>query len=529
MSTTAPRPARGTRDLLPEAMRRRRYVIDILRQVFETFGFEPLSTPAIEQAETLFGKYGPDAERLIYRAGLGREMDLALRYDLTVPLARVVAADGRLPRPFKRYQIDPVWRGERPQRGRFREFVQADVDIVGTPSLLADAEIITVVTEALDRLGFRDYMLKLNNRHLLVALGRYAGVPEAVLPGLYRAVDKLDKIGLAGVRQELRAVGLPVDLVNRQRQAVGRWLRGQADRDRLARDLAEAVGPDEPSAVSQDALATFLDALGSYPSGGGDDAAVAAATEAVMAASIDALRRLYPADALIPDAVTDRLLDLLRERDESRALLASLSARLDDPAAAEGIRQLTAVLDALDAAGVPPRRYEVDFAMVRGLEYYTGTIFETFVTEPPIGAILAGGRYDNLTALFGRAMPAVGTSFGVDRLVDAMEVAGLFPPAVDAPAIDVLVALFDEATRAGAVRLAADLRRAGVRTELYFEPDRLGDQIRYALQKGASILAILGPDEAAAGVVALRDLRTKEQMKVPLAEAVGRVRGMISR
>ncbi len=526
MSTSARLP-RGMRDLLPAAMRRRQYVTDTLRDVFERFGFEPLQTPAMELATTLLGKYGPDAERLIYRAGLGREDDLALRYDLTVPLARVCAANRDLPRPFKRYQIAPVWRGERPQRGRYREFTQADVDIVGTPSLLADAEIVAVVTTALERLGFSDYTIKLNNRALLTAIGRYAGVPEPVLPGLYRAIDKLDKIGLGGVRQELRAVGLPGDLVNRQRQAVGRWLRGQVDRPQLARELGAAIGSDAPPGVADRALATFLDALAAYPNDGGAqiaDAEVAAATETVMGESIQALRACYPAGDLVPDTVTDRLLDLLQLRDENRALLAALGRRLDDPAARAGIDALGQVLDALDAAGAGQARIEVDFAMVRGLEYYTGTIFEAVVSRPPIGSILAGGRYDNLVALFGRSQPAVGTSFGVDRLVDVMDEVGLFPPELDAPVAQVLVALFDDATAPAALRLAADLRRAGIRTELAFEPARLGDQLRYALERGIPAVAIVGPDEAAAGVVTLRDLTARTQVTVPLAEAVAGLR-----
>lgn len=526
MSTTEPRLARGMRDLLPDAMRRRQRVVDTLRRLFETYGFEPLETPAVELSTTLLGKYGPDAERLIYRAGLGDEADLALRYDLTVPLARVWSGND-IPRPFRRYQIAPVWRGERPQRGRYREFVQADVDIVGAPGMLADAEILTIVTAGLDALGFTGYRLKLNNRRLLNGLGRYAGVPEAVLPGLYRAIDKLDKVGLEGVRLELRSVGLPGELLNRQRQAVGRWVRGQADRDRLARDLAAAVGDAEPAGVAERGLPAFLDALADFPNGGGDDARAAEAAAAAMTASVDCLRGLYPVDRLIPDAVTDRLLDLLQLRDGSRALLAALGTRLDDAEAAVGIAQLSEVLDALDAAGVPADRYEIDFAMVRGLDYYTGTIFETVVETPPIGSIQGGGRYDNLLARFGKPAPAVGTSFGVDRLVDVMEVLGLFPAEAGAAAADVVVAVFDAVTAPGAVGLAADLRRAGIRTELYLSADRLGDQIRYALERRASVVAVIGPDEAAAGTVVLRDLGARSQAAVDRAGAVDGVRAIL--
>lgn len=518
------RPPRGMRDLLPPLQRRFLYVTDTLRGVFETFGFEPLATPSAERAETLFGKYGPDAERLIYRAGHGRELDLALRYDLTVPLARVCAGYEDLPRPFKRYQIGSVWRGERPQRGRFREFLQADADIVGTESLLADAEIIALVATALDRLRFPRYTIKLNNRRLLTSIGRYAGVPEPVLPGLYRAIDKLDKIGPEGVRLELRAVGLPAELVNRQRQAVGRWLRGQADRARLERDLGESPPPELARA-----LATYFDALASYPPGSAaadsDEAEAArlAATNAVMAESIAALRGACPAAGQIPDAVTDRLMALLALRGEGRALLADLARHLDDEEGRAGLAELGALLDGLDAAGLRAG-YELDFAMVRGLEYYTGTIFETLVPEPPIGTILSGGRYDKLIGLFGRGQPAVGASFGVDRLVDVLDTLGLFPPDLDQATGQLLVAPLDAAARLPAAALAARLRRAGIATELGFEEARPGDQIRLALQRGYPLVALLGPDELAAGTVSLRLLASRSQVSVPDAELVDRVR-----
>jgi histidyl-tRNA synthetase len=525
MSTIKAQPARGMRDLLPVDARRRLFVVDTLRALFETYGFEPLETPAMEQAETVLGKYGPDAERLIYRAGLGSSTDLALRYDLTVSLARVCAANETLPRPFKRYQIAPVWRGERPQRGRYREFVQADIDIVGSRSILADAEIITIAATALEHLGFDDHRTMVNNRKVIAAIGQYAGVPASLLPGLYRAIDKRDKIGLDGVRLELRAVGLPGDLINRQRQGVERYVRGKADADRLARDLAEAVGDDAPAGVKARALPAFLAALDGVPTGGGD-AAVAPAQTAVMSAAIDALRDVYPPDALIPDPVTARLLDLVALRGENRALIADLRARLGDPAATEGLDELAGLLDALEAAGVPTDRIAVDFAMVRGLDYYTGTIFETLVDRVPTGSILGGGRYDRLVGLFGRDLPAVGTSFGVDRFVVVMEDAGLFPPGVDAPTPLALVARFDAVTTPDAVRLAQSLRAEGVATDLYFDADRIGDQIRYAARRGIGAVVIVGPDELAAGVVTVRDLAGRTEQRVPIADVAAAVRAI---
>jgi histidyl-tRNA synthetase len=201
----------GMRDILPEQMLKRQYVLDTVRAVFETFGFEPLQTSAIELAETLLGKYGEDAERLIYRAWYGNAPggEYALRYDLSVPLARFAAMNPDLPRPFKRYQIAPVWRADRPQKGRYREFYQCDADIVGSESMLADAEIVAVMVEVFKRLGFTDYVTAINNRKILDGIGQYAGVPESLQPGLYRSIDKLDKIGLDGVQRELLMVGVP--------------------------------------------------------------------------------------------------------------------------------------------------------------------------------------------------------------------------------------------------------------------------------------------------------------------------------
>jgi histidyl-tRNA synthetase len=524
MTTSPSRLARGMRDLLPAAMRRRQQVIDTLRGAFETYGFDPLDTPAVERAETLLGKYGPDAERLIYRVGLGDEADLALRYDLTVPLARVCAVTDGLPRPFKRYQIGPVWRGERPQRGRYREFVQADVDIVGCSGMLADAEIIALVIDVLDRLGLRDNVTKLNNRKLLAAIGAYAGVPDDLLPGAYRAIDKLDKLGLDGVRLELGAVGLPMELLNRQRQAIGRWLRGQAGRAELEQTLQAALTGDVPSGVRERALPAFFEALTAYPPGDADDARVGEAERRVMAASVQALRAVFPPDRLLSDETTDRLLELLQLRGDGPAVLDALGQRLLDATATAGLEELSAVLDALAAANLPPDKVAVDCAMVRGLDYYTGTIFETVVTAPPIGSITGGGRYDRLMALFGRDLPAVGTSFGVDRLVDVMVAADLFPAGVDGPSAQVLVARFSEATTAPAVGLVSELRAAGIRAELYLGPEGLGDQIRFALKRAIPVLAILGPDELAAATVTLRDLVAGSQQTVPRADLAATLR-----
>ena len=211
-----PRVPRGMRDILPEQMIKRQYVIDVIRGVFEEFGFEPLQTSAIELSETLMGKYGPEAEKLIYQANHpGGKESLSLRYDLSVPLCRVVAMRPELVKPFKRYQIAPVWRGERPQRGRYREFYQCDADTVGSASMLADAETLNVIYEILTRLGFRRFVMNINDRKIITGIGLFSGVPEDRLAALYRAIDKLDKIGLDGVREELRSHQIADDVVER--------------------------------------------------------------------------------------------------------------------------------------------------------------------------------------------------------------------------------------------------------------------------------------------------------------------------
>lgn len=517
---------RGMRDLLPQAARRRQAVIARLVAIFEQYGFEPLETPALELAETLFGKYGPEAERLIYRAGLGDESQLALRYDLSVPLARVSATYPEIPRPFRRYQVGPVWRGERPQRGRYREFVQADLDIVGSASPLADAEIIIVVIRALEALGFPETLTRLNHRKLLAGLGHSAGVPADLQPAVLRAIDKLDRVGLEGVRLELAAVGLPGELLNRLRQAAGRWMRGQADRARLERDL-QAVLPADASLATRQAVERFLDELVDQPRDAGEETEVEAKSQPLLARAV---RRLRQAGwGMLPESVIDRLLALVGQSGAGSDPLVELGRTLQDPLSQQGIRELGQLLDALAAVGIPPNRYAVDLAMVRGLDYYTGTIFETVVTQPPIGSITGGGRYDGLVALFGRDLPAVGTSFGVDRLIDVMVELGISLAEANRPPADVLVARFDEPTTAAALRLAEHLRAAGLRAELFLETERLGEQIRYALRREIPAVAVVGPDEAASNQVTVRDLGRQSQVTVPFEQAAAAIRACLDR
>ena len=260
-----PRVPRGMRDFLPEQMVRRQYVMDVIRGVFEEFGFEPLSTPAIELEETLKGKYGKEAERLIFSATYGQgDEKLSLRYDLSVPLCRVIAQYPDLARPFKRYQIAPVWRADRPQKGRFREFYQCDADTVGSGSMLADAETIAVIYTILNRLGFRSFITYINNRKILNGIGQFAGVPPALLRGLYQSIDKLPKIGLSGVRQELLSVGLPDPIFDSLRRVARLYLQNKLKLPDLAARLGEEKipGPDgSPVEFPPDVASAALPAL----------------------------------------------------------------------------------------------------------------------------------------------------------------------------------------------------------------------------------------------------------------------------
>jgi len=509
------------RDLLPDLMRRRQWVVRSLTTVFERFAYQPLDTPAMERAEVLLGKYGPDAERLIYRAGLRGEMDLAMRYDHSVPLARFCASQDALPRPFRRYQIGPVWRGERPQKGRYREFVQADVDAVGTAELLADAEILDIALAGMDALGVGACRLMLNHRLILAAIGRYAGVPESLLGGLYRAIDKRDALGRDGLRVELLAVGLPSELLHRQRQAVDRWLRGSAHAERLEADLLAALEPEDAATFGARAVPRFLGALAEAAAGESDPGAV---ERVVMADSVDFLRALAPDAALLSEPVVDRLLELLDIDGQPDAVLGELGQHLTDPTGRQGIDETRDVLEAVACTGRDVGRVDLDPAMVRGLEYYTGIIFEVVVPGAAVGSVASGGRYDNLVGTFGRDLPAVGMSFGVDRLLVAMDELALFPEAATSGHTQVLVTRFDDATTAAALRLAAALRDAGLRTEMVLDRDRLGDQIRHALRTSIPLVAIIGPDERARGDVTLRDLRTRSELTVPMLEVPSAVR-----
>jgi histidyl-tRNA synthetase len=434
---------KGMRDFLPGEVLKRQYVFDVVTNAFETFGFEPIATPVLEMEETLLGKYGAEAEKLIFHAEHpGGKEGLALRYDLTVPLSRYVAMhENDLLMPFRRYHIAPVWRAERPQRGRYREFYQCDADIVGVTDMSADAEIVSLVTTVLARLGFADFVLKLNNRKILVGLGMYAGVPDAQLGDLYRSIDKLDKIGPDNVAAELRESG-------------------------------------------------------------------------------------------IEEAAITRLLNLVERRGDGLASLGHLREELDTiQIAQEGIRELEEMVSFMETMGVPSEHVEIDFAMVRGLSYYTGPIFETIITKPAnLGSVTGGGRYDELIGLFRKqSLPTTGTALGIERIIDLMELLNLYPPALTGTVVQVLVTVFGADTLPESMRLASELRAADIPTEAILQTNKsIGKQVQYADRKGIRVAAFLGTDEIKNGVVNLKRLSDGHTVTVPRSDAAQAVRDLLA-
>lgn len=434
-----PRNPKGFRDFLPDAMLRRNYVMDTITSVFHLFGFEPIGTPILELQETLFGKYGEEAEQLIFGAQHQRsnKEPLAMRYDLTIPLARVVGQHyNDITLPFKRYHIAPVFRGERPARGRYREFYQCDADIVGVAGMEADAEIVTMMQRVLSKLGFPQFAIKINHRKLLTAIGEFSGVPDEQLPDLYRSVDKFDKIGADGVKNELIERGIDGEVVAR---------------------MVDLLQAHEPGTSSLDLIA---DAIGE-----GDN----------------------------------------------------------------GLKELRELVDYLSDAGVPQENYDFDFTMVRGLGYYTGPIFETIISEPNLGSITGGGRYDDLIGLFRKqSLPTTGTSFGIERIIDLMDELELYPASVGGTLVHVLVTVFNEDTRRASMKIANQLRSAGVNTELHFEARKIGKQFGHADKKGIPIVAVAGPDEIEKGIVTLRRLRDGKEFTVPMDQAAEKVTDLLN-
>ncbi|PRD51313.1 histidine--tRNA ligase [Sphingobacterium gobiense] len=455
MANIKPSLAKGTRDFSPREMEKRNYIFNTLRTVFKKFGYNEIQTPSFENLSTLTGKYGEEGDKLIFKilnsgdylakapaAFLSEKLsnkllshisEKALRYDLTVPFARyVVMHQHEIVLPFKRFQIQPVWRADRPQRGRYREFYQCDVDVVGSSSLLNEAEFILIYREALAALGLNDFTIKINNRKVLSGIAEVIGKPELIVD-MTVAIDKLDKIGLDGVNSEL-----------------------------LGRGFTET--------------------------------------------DLDLLKPI-----ILLDGSNDEKLMSLKE------ILSASSIGL------QGVAEIEEVFRYLKDFGVErllDNSIEVDITLARGLNYYTGCIFEVKTNEVSMGSIGGGGRYDDLTGMFGlKGLTGVGISFGADRIYDVLEELELFP-ASSASSTQVLITNFGEETYAHALPLLFNLRKAGVAAELYPASTKLKKQMGYADGKQIPYVLLVGEEEMASGAYSLKDMASGEQQKISYEELI---------
>ena len=457
-------PARGMRDFLPADVRRREYVMRVIREVYERYGFEPLETPAVENIETLTGKYGEEGNQLIFKI-LKRgehertgEADLALRYDLTVPLARVVAEYGeRLPKFFKRYQMQPVWRADRPARGRFREFYQCDVDAIGSRSMIVEAELCAAACDALNALGFTNFTIRLNHRQALAGVLDRAGVAAEKHADALTALDKLDKIGAEGVAKEL-----------------------------LARGVSGAAGV---------LLLRFFEGV----------AGLEGATDAVDVGSPEEQREAFNT------AVLGRLVEFVGDHEEG----------------ARGVDELRQVLQFAEASGVGSR-IKIDPSLARGLSYYTGAIMEINVPDLAGSLGGGGRYDGLVGMFSKQSIPACGFSLGLERILVVMSERGMFPPELVETAADVLVTVWDEESAADSLALARELRAASLRVDVYPGADKIGKQLKYAASVGVPFVVVAGTDERARGEVALKDMKTGEQQQIARGEIAARVRERVS-
>lgn len=439
----------GTRDFDAATVRKRNYIFNTIRTVFELYGYQPLETPAMENLDTLMGKYGEEGDKLIFKilnngldnpakaykvqAGFAKITDgksskeiteRALRYDLTIPFARYVAMNyNQLVMPFKRYQMQPVWRADRPQKGRYREFYQCDADVVGSTSLLNELELATIYATVFQKLNI-PVEIRINNRKILAALASLCGGAEKMTE-ITIAIDKLDKIGIEKVKEELLQRGL----------------------DELQIKTIEA----------------FLNINGS--------------------------------------------------NDEKLAQLKTLFS--GNETGLRGVKELEVLFEGLKKSQITDQKSQIDVTLARGLNYYTGTIFEVKAIGVQIGSIGGGGRYDDLTGLFGVPnVPGVGISFGVDRIYDVLSELNAFPAEVSG-GTKVLFFNLGEAEAAKAFELAQQLRDAGIACELFHENAKFDKQFKFAEKKNIPYVAILGSKELEQNVVNLKNLATSEQQQIP--------------
>ena len=435
MSKVQPRTLSGFMELLPARQAQFDRMVEILRRTYSLYGFTPLDTPLIEASEVLLAKGGGETEKQIYRFMKG-DTDLSLRFDLTVPLAKYVAQNyGYLTFPFRRFQIGKVYRGERAQRGRFREFYQADIDVIGDGKLdiSNEAEIPSIIYRAFTALGLKRFQIRVNNRKILN--GFYAMLGLTQQSGeIMRTVDKLDKIGAAKVKELLVEGG-----------------------------------------VSEDNAQEILHFIG-----------ISGGNQAVLAA-----------------------LEAYRGRNE-----------VFDT----GLDELTTVVKYLAAFGVPETHFAVDLTIARGLDYYTGTVYETTMLDhPEIGSICSGGRYDNLAEYYtDKQLPGVGISIGLTRLFFVLEDQGYLNDGLNTAPADVLLLPMTE-DLSPAIALATQLREAGIRAQIHGEQKKFKQKISYADKLHIPYVIFLGEDEISSGVAAVKDLATGEQVKLPPAEAISHI------
>ncbi len=442
-----PKLLRGFRDYLPSQMNARLKMIETIRQVYELYGFQPLDTPAQEYRATLLG-YGEENTKQIFIFQNPEEEDVALRFDLTVPLARVVAQYPDLALPFRRYQVAPVWRTDKPDPGRFREFIQFDLDAVGTSSLAADAEILCAMYDTLRALGIERFTIKFSDRKVLNCLLDFAGIPHEASHNVFRVLDKLGKIGLDGVTAELT--------------------KGRID---ASGDKIPGLG------LSNNQVARINEFL-SVPTG---------------------------------------------KRREVLSSLAELFKGID--AAKEAVEELRFICGSLDSLNIPEEHVLLDLSIVRGLDYYTGPIFEASLNDAlEFGSVFGGGRYEGLVERFlGRKIPGVGASIGVDRLFAAMEKLGLHELAPSTA--KVIVTVMEPSRLADYQKLTRELRQAGINTEMYLgEEQSLGKQLQYANRQQIPLAIIIGSDEFAKGEVTIKNLKLGGQLQDKKKTAQGKER-----
>jgi histidyl-tRNA synthetase len=444
---------KGTRDFGPEEMAKRTFILDSIRNVFKKFGFMPLETPAMERLDTLTGKYGDEGDQLLFRilnsgdflSSVDRDefekgssaispkiAQKGLKYDLTVPFARyTVMNQHAITFPFKRYQIQPVWRADNPQRGRYREFYQCDADVLGTNSLSCEAEIILMIQETFRTLGIHDYTIKINHRKLLTAVTHYIGAAGKESEFCV-AIDKLDKIGEEKVYQEMNNRGI----------------------------------------------------------------------------SIESTERLEP---------------FMKMTGDNRQKLATLAGLLRE-SGSDVITEIEYILGLAERAGATLTNIDLDLTLARGLSYYTGTIFEVKVKNVSIGSVSGGGRYDDLTGIFGLSgMSGVGFSFGVDRLYDVMEELDIFPSATQHFS-QLLIIPFDQDSWDYGWNILQDLRSEGISTELYPEPVKPKKMFSYADKKNIPFVLVIGEQERNSGMLTFKNMQSGEQESIPLEQVLDRLK-----